>query len=95
MPTVLDVYLDHPAVLTDVLSPAAVFASSGTDDRPFVEVLFGQAEPEGSLPVDLPRSMAAVEASRNDVPFDTVDLLFRFGHGLRYQRSAAEKSGQA
>ena len=29
-------------------------------------------------------SMAAVEASRPDVPFDTADPLFRFGHGLRY-----------
>jgi beta-glucosidase len=26
--------------------------------------------------------MAAVEASRPDVPFDTEDPLFRFGHGL-------------
>jgi beta-glucosidase len=28
--------------------------------------------------------MAAVEASRSDVPYDTEDPLFRFGHGLRY-----------
>jgi beta-glucosidase len=28
--------------------------------------------------------MAAVVASRPDVPFDTADPLFRFGHGLRY-----------
>lgn len=95
MPTVLDVYLDRPAVLTDVLSPAAVFASFGTDDRPFAEVLFGDAEPEGSLPVDLPRSMAAVETSRTDVPFDTADPLFRFGHGLRYRSKAAEKVSDA
>jgi beta-glucosidase len=25
-----------------------------------------------------------VEASRSDVPFDTADPLFTFGHGLRY-----------
>jgi beta-glucosidase len=36
------------------------------------------------LPFDLPSSMAAVEANRPDVPFDTADPLFRFGHGLRY-----------
>jgi beta-glucosidase len=28
--------------------------------------------------------MAAVVASRSDVPFDTADPLFRFGHGLSY-----------
>jgi len=31
----------------------------------------GRARP-GKLPFDVPRSMAAVEASRPDVPFDTV-----------------------
>jgi hypothetical protein len=30
--------------------------------------------------------MAAVIESRTDVPFDTADPLFRFGHGLRYTR---------
>jgi len=28
--------------------------------------------------------MAAVEASRSDVPFDTDDPIFRFGDGLGY-----------
>jgi beta-glucosidase len=84
VPTVLDVYLDRPAVLTDVLSARAVLASFGTDDRPFVGVLFGDAGPEGALPFDLPRSMTAVMESRSDVPFDTENPLFRFGHGLRY-----------
>ena len=54
VPTVVDVFLDRPAILT-----------------PFAE---------GALPFDVPRSMAAVEASRPDVPFDTADPLFRFGH---------------
>jgi beta-glucosidase len=31
--------------------------------------------------------MAAVEASRSDVPFDTADPLFRFGDGLSYPSS--------
>jgi beta-glucosidase len=47
-------------------------------------VLFGAATPQGNLPMDLPRSMAAVQANLPDVPFDTIDPLFRFGHGLRY-----------
>ena len=40
--------------------------------------------PQGSLPMELPSSMDAVRASRPDVPFDTADPLFPFGHGLRY-----------
>jgi beta-glucosidase len=49
-----------------------------------LDVLFGAAHPVGSLPFDLPRSDAAVAASRSDVAFDTADPVFRFGHGLRY-----------
>lgn len=47
-------------------------------------VLTVAASPQGSLPFDLPASMAAVEANCPDVPLDTADPLLRFGHGLRY-----------
>jgi beta-glucosidase len=83
--TIVDVYLDRPAVLTDLArGAAAVLGSYGSSDEAFLDVVFGATQPEGSLPFDLPRSMAAVEASRTDVPFDTADPLFTFGHGLRY-----------
>jgi beta-glucosidase len=85
VPTIVDVYLDRPAVLTDLAGgAAALLGSYGSSDEAFLDVVFGAAQPEGSLPFDLPRSMAAVEASRSDVPFDTADPLFRFGHGMRY-----------
>jgi beta-glucosidase len=84
-PTVVDVYLDRPAVLTHLAgAAAALLGSYGSSDEAFLDIVFGAALPEGSLPFDLPRSMAAVEASRSDVPFDTADPVFRFGHGLRY-----------
>lgn len=85
VPTILDVYMDRPAVLTPFTEVAALFASFGTTDRAFVEVLFGDGEPRGRMPYDVPRSMAAVSASRTDVPFDTEDPVFRFGHGLSYE----------
>jgi beta-glucosidase len=85
VPTITDVYLDRPAVLTDLAGgAAAVLGSYGSSDEAFLDVVFGAAQPEGSLPFDLPRSMAAVEASHSDVPFDTADPLFTFGYGLRY-----------
>ena len=83
VPSVLDVFLERPAILTG-LEPAVLIGSYGTDDRPFVQVLFGEAPAKGRLPFDLPSSMAAVEASREDVPFDTVDPLYRFGTGLSW-----------
>lgn len=84
VPTVFDVYLDRPAVLTGLVEcGAAVIVNYGCSDDALLSVLFGEHEPNGALPFDLPRSMRAVEAGREDVPFDTEDPLFRFGHGLR------------
>lgn len=85
VPTVLDVYLDRPAVLTPVVdAAAAIIVNFGVSEAALLDVVFGQAAPSGSLPFDLPRSDAAVAASRSDVAFDTADPLYRFGHGLRY-----------
>lgn len=83
VPTVVDVFLDRPAILEPIVEAAhAVVANWGASPAALLDVLTGGAEPKGRLPFDIPRSMAAVEASRPDVPFDTADPLFRFGHGL-------------
>jgi beta-glucosidase len=86
VPTVIDLYLERPVVLGPLAgSAAAIVGNFGIDEGALLDVLFGEGSPpEGNLPFDLPRSMAAVVASRSDVPFDTEDPLFRFGHGLRY-----------
>jgi beta-glucosidase len=83
VPTVVDVFLDRPAILEPVVdSAAAVVANFGASARALLDVLTGEATPQGHLPFEIPRSMDAVRASRSDVPFDTEDPLFRFGHGL-------------
>ncbi|MFE4198661.1 glycoside hydrolase family 3 protein [Paenarthrobacter sp. NPDC056912] len=85
VPAIVDVFLDRPAILTPFINEvAAAVVTFGASDDALLDVLFGEAQPLGSLPMDLPSSMAAVVASRPDVPFDTADPLFRFGHGLRY-----------
>src|SRR5262245_35613781 len=85
-PTIVDVYLDRPAVLTDLAGQAAALLGNfGSSDEALLDVVFGVAQPAGSLAFDLPRSMGAVEGSRSDVPFDTLDPIFRFGHRLRYR----------
>ncbi|XXH04176.1 hypothetical protein Hte_010589 [Hypoxylon texense] len=85
VPTVVDLKLDRPAAVPGVAEgAAAVLASFGSSSEAFLDVVFGLYEPEGKLPYDLPRSNAAVEAGMEDVPFDTRDPVFKFGHGLRY-----------
>ncbi|KAJ4299944.1 hypothetical protein N0V90_005192 [Kalmusia sp. IMI 367209] len=87
VPTIVDIYLDRPAAIPEIAGAAkALLANFGAGPDAFLDVLFGVegAQPLGKLPFDLPRSMAAVEASKEDVPFDTVDPVFRYGDGLRY-----------
>jgi beta-glucosidase len=85
LPTVVDVYLDRAAVLTEIAAAAAALTVSfGVRAEAYLDVLSGRNAPKGRLPVDLPRSMAAVVASRSDVPFDTADPAFQFGDGLSW-----------
>jgi beta-glucosidase len=85
VPTVLDIYLDRPAVIPEIArSAAALVANYGAADKPLLDVLFGHRAPEGRLPFQLPRSMADVEAQREDVPSDGENAVFEFGFGLSY-----------
>ncbi|MGO4490422.1 glycoside hydrolase family 3 protein [Microbacterium sp. 2RAF4] len=83
VPTVVDVLADRPPILTPLAEvAAAITVNWGASGPALLDVLSGAFPAQGRLPFDLPRSMAAVVASRPDVPFDTADPLFRFGHGL-------------
>ena len=84
VPTVVDLYLDRPAVVPELAGAAtALLVDFGATDDALVDVLTGAAQARGRLPFDLPSSVEAVEASRSDVAFDTADPLFRFGDGLQ------------
>jgi beta-glucosidase len=84
VPTVVDVFLERPAILTPMVDHVAgLIGNFGANPRALLDVCFGAAQARGRLPFDLPSSMAAVEAGRPDVPFDTADPLFRFGDGLQ------------
>jgi beta-glucosidase len=85
VPTVVDIYLDRPAVIPEIAGQArALIANYGCKDEALCKVLFGEAAPEGKLPFELPSSMAAVRQQKADVPYDSADPLFPFGFGLRY-----------
>jgi beta-glucosidase len=86
VPTVVDIYLDRPAVIPEIAElAAALVASYGSSGDAFLDIVLGEASPEGKLPFDLPSSMKAVVESRSDMPFDTANPVFRFGHGLSYK----------
>jgi len=86
LPVIASVYLERPAVMTALLPYVqGLFGGFGITDEALLEVVLGEAEPEGKLPVELPSSMAAVEAQMSDLPYDSENPLFPKGFGLRYQ----------
>jgi beta-glucosidase len=85
VPTVVDIYLDRAAVIPDIAAAsAALVANFGATDEVLMDLLWGKFKPEGKLPFEMPRSMAAASAQLEDVPYDSQDPIFEFGHGLNY-----------
>ena len=79
----LAIFLDRPAVLTNVQDEADVILGNfGASDAAVLDVLLGRAQARGVLPFELPRSMAAVEAQDPALPDDSVDPLYPRGAGL-------------
>lgn len=53
-------------------------------DNALLNVVFGKFNPIGKLPFEVPSSMDAVRKQLEDVPFDSENPMFKFGHGLTY-----------
>jgi beta-glucosidase len=85
VPTVVDIYLERPAVIPEIADKSvALLANFGASDDAVSNVIFGKFAPQGKLPFELPSSMEAVRKQREDVPHDSENPLFPFGHGLSY-----------
>ncbi|MDZ7612761.1 MAG: glycoside hydrolase family 3 C-terminal domain-containing protein [Flavobacteriaceae bacterium] len=52
--------------------------------RSLIDLIFGEFKPTGRLPFELPSSMEAVKAQKEDVPYDSKDPLYPFGYGISY-----------
>jgi beta-glucosidase len=90
IPVVFAVFLDRPAILTNIKDKAsAILANFGISDEGLLDVITGQTPPDGHLPFELPSSMAEVTAQKGDVPYDTVHPLYSYGFGLKYGLAAA------
>jgi len=92
VPTIAVPKLDRPLILTDVVDrAAAVLANYGVSDDVLLDTILGKRAPGGTLPFELPSSMAAVEAQLGDVPDDSAAPLFSHGFGLSYARGHGQR----
>lgn len=84
-PTVTVLKIDRPSVVPDINAASkAVIADFDCEDEIILELIFGKFKPTGKLPIEIPSSMEAVEKQLEDVPYDSQDPLYAFGHGLSY-----------
>jgi beta-glucosidase len=84
-PTIVDIYLERAAVIPEIAAAsAALFGTFSVADHVVLDAIFGKFSPSGKLPIELPSSMDAVRAQKEDLPCDSQDPLFPFGHGLQY-----------
>jgi len=85
VPTIVDIYLDRPAVIPEISAESkGLLADFGASDAAVLDVVFGKYKPGGHLPIELPSSMEAVRNQKEDVPYDSKDPLYKFGYGLSY-----------
>jgi beta-glucosidase len=81
--TVID--LNRPAILAEINQQSeALIGTFGVYDSVMFEIIFGDVNPQGKLPFEIPSSMASVLAQKEDLPNDSQTPTFEAGHGLRY-----------
>jgi beta-glucosidase len=85
-PTIICMYLDRPAVIPEIAEKAAgLLGNFGAYDDAVLDIVFGDFNPTAKLPFEMPCSMEAVKNQKEDVPFDSENPVYKFGHGLSYR----------
>ncbi|HZF46519.1 MAG TPA: glycoside hydrolase family 3 N-terminal domain-containing protein [Sphingomonadaceae bacterium] len=83
VPVFASVYLDRPAILTNIADKATVLlANFGASDDALLDILMGEAQAEGRLPFELPTSMQSVEVQHPGRVDDSATPLFTAGYGI-------------
>ncbi|MDM7995520.1 MAG: glycoside hydrolase family 3 N-terminal domain-containing protein [Acidobacteriota bacterium] len=91
-PVVVAVAVSKPMIFSEFEKEAhAILVSFGVQDQALLDIIAGNAEPSGLLPMQMPADMKTVEAQNEDVPFDLIchrdsaGNLYDFGFGLNWR----------
>lgn len=90
-PVIVVLKMSNPTVVSEFEPSAdAILVSFGVQDQAVLEVLSGNAEPSGLLPLQMPADMNTVEEQAEDTPHDmrshvdAVGNAYDFGFGLNW-----------
>jgi beta-glucosidase len=96
-PVIVSVRLRNPSVFAEFEALAdAILTSFDVQDQALMDLLSGQAEPSGLLPLQIPANMETAEQQLEDVPHDmechvdTEGNRYDFGFGLNWQGRIAD-----
>ena len=82
---IIVVDLNRPAILKNIKeSSSGLIGTFGVQDRIIFEGLFGEFNPSGKLPFEIPSSMESVLNQKEDLPDDSANPTYEFGYGISY-----------
>ncbi len=90
-PVIVVVRVKRPLILAEIEPYAdAILLGYEVQNQAYVELIKGNAEPSGLLPMQMPKDMRTVELNKEDVPFDLECYkdadgnIYDFGFGLNW-----------
>lgn len=91
-PIIVSVTMDNPMVFTEFEAVAdAILVNFRVQDQATFDILTGQAEPTGLLPLQMPADMTTVETQAEDAPHDmkcykdSEEHIYDFGFGMNWK----------
>lgn len=91
-PVIVSMLLSNPAIVSEFESAVdGLLINFGVQDQALLEVISGQTEPSGLLPMQMPADMNTVEKQMEDVPHDMNPFIdtegnhYDFAYGLNWQ----------
>ena len=77
--------LNRPAILQEIKNLAAgLIGTFGVLDEVIFEAIYGNFNPSGKLPFEIPSSMEEVKKQKEDLPDDTDNPSYEYGYGISY-----------
>jgi len=91
-PTITVLTIGRPPIVPEINAKSkAVLADFYCEHEVIFEIIFGRYSPQGKLPLEIPSSVEALTNQKEDVPYDSKDPLYPFGHGLSYTSLLGEQ----